>query len=78
MAIPSFRPLNFAAYHHKPPLLFWLIDASWTLFGATRWSATAVVLAISSLCLYLTGQVARLPVSRSSGYFRSRHLGGAR
>ncbi|HSH29228.1 MAG TPA: hypothetical protein VK971_04905, partial [Thiohalobacter sp.] len=29
--------LNGQAYHHKPPLLFWLIQAGWTLFGVSDW-----------------------------------------
>lgn len=38
-ALPT---LNFAPYSHKPPLLFWLINASWTLFGVSVWPARLV------------------------------------
>jgi len=31
--------LNFAPYHHKPPMLFWLINASWAVFGVSRTAA---------------------------------------
>lgn len=50
--------LNFLPYHHKPPLLFWLVDASWTLFGASRAAALLVIFAIASLSLHLTQRMA--------------------
>lgn len=28
---------NGEAYHHKPPLLFWLVHAGWALFGVNEW-----------------------------------------
>ena len=34
--------LNGAPYSHKPPLLFWLINLGWALFGAVEWWARAV------------------------------------
>lgn len=30
--------LNGEPYHHKPPLLFWLIQAGWALHGVNEWS----------------------------------------
>jgi 4-amino-4-deoxy-L-arabinose transferase-like glycosyltransferase len=29
--------LNGEVYPHKPPLLFWLIHAGWTVFGVNEW-----------------------------------------
>ncbi len=29
--------LNGAPYHHKPPLLFWLMTAGWSVFGLNEW-----------------------------------------
>ena len=29
--------LNGEPYHHKPPLLFWLMHAGWALFGVNEW-----------------------------------------
>jgi 4-amino-4-deoxy-L-arabinose transferase-like glycosyltransferase len=29
--------LNGAVYHHKPPLLFWLMHAGWAVFGVNEW-----------------------------------------
>lgn len=46
---------NFEPYHHKPPLLFWLINAFWSLFGVSRWAGTLPVVIASCLCIYLTG-----------------------
>lgn len=28
---------NGVPYHHKPPLLFWLMQAGWALFGVNEW-----------------------------------------
>lgn len=53
--VPTF---NFAAYHHKPPLLFWLIDLSWAVLGVSRVAALAVVFAIASAVMVLTRRLA--------------------
>lgn len=45
--------LNGATYAHKPPLLFWLINAGWLLTGVHAWTARAVTLACSLLSLLL-------------------------
>jgi 4-amino-4-deoxy-L-arabinose transferase-like glycosyltransferase len=50
--------LNFEPYFQKPPLLFWLIDLSWAAFGVSRVAAMAVIFAISSLVIFLTGRLA--------------------
>lgn len=55
-AVPT---LNGLPYHHKPPLLFWLIDTAWSLLGVSRWAAALVILAISCTSLFLTATVAR-------------------
>lgn len=34
--------LNFAPYSHKPPLLFWLINVAWSIFGVGVWPARLV------------------------------------
>ena len=31
--------LNFEPYFQKPPLLFWLIDLAWSVFGVSRIAA---------------------------------------
>ena len=45
--------LNGATYAHKPPLLFWLINAGWLLTGVHAWTARAMTLACSALSLLL-------------------------
>lgn len=45
--------VNFADYSDKPPLLFWLIDLFWAVFGASRPAALAAIFAISSSVLLL-------------------------
>lgn len=55
-----FAPLtiNFAPYHHKPPLLLWLINVSWSLFGVSRW-AGALPMALAGLSwIFLTRALA--------------------
>lgn len=52
--------MNFEPYHHKLPLLFWLINASWAVFGVTRWAATLPVVLSSLASVYLTIALGRL------------------
>lgn len=46
---------NGEPYHHKPPLLFWMINAVWAVTGPSRWAATIppVVMGFASVCLTL-------------------------
>jgi 4-amino-4-deoxy-L-arabinose transferase-like glycosyltransferase len=37
--VPSF---NGEVYHHKPPLLFWLIHLGWAIFGVNEWWARII------------------------------------
>ncbi|MCB1558280.1 MAG: glycosyltransferase family 39 protein [Alphaproteobacteria bacterium] len=34
--------LNHEAYHHKPPVLFWLINLMWAIFGVSQGAAMVV------------------------------------
>lgn len=34
--------LNGETYSHKPPLLFWLMQLSWALFGVNEWTARLI------------------------------------
>lgn len=34
--------LNFEPYHHKPPLMFWMINLMWSVFGVSRLAASLV------------------------------------
>jgi len=47
--------VNFEPYHHKPPLLFWLINLSWSVFGISRWAGLIPIVLFSMACVYLTG-----------------------
>jgi 4-amino-4-deoxy-L-arabinose transferase-like glycosyltransferase len=51
--------LNGEVYHHKPPLLFWLIMIGWTIFGVNEWWPRLVpgFFSLGSLwlCVYLAG-----------------------
>ena len=51
--------LNGASYSHKPPLLFWLIQLSWSLFGVNEWAARLVGPVCALLNLYLTRSLAK-------------------
>lgn len=51
--------LNGEAYHHKPPLLFWLIHAGWALFGVNEWWPRLVAPLLSLLNLVLVALLAR-------------------
>lgn len=58
--------LNGELYGHKPPLLFWLINAGWAVFGVSDWWPRALTAAFSFGALALAWQLARrlAPASR--------------
>ena len=51
--------LNGAAYADKPPLLFWLINIAWTIFGVNVWSVRLGVLAASFTSVLLFEHLVR-------------------
>ena len=51
--------LNFEPYSHKPPMLFWLINLFWSLFGISRWAGLIPVALISLSCVFLTIRLGR-------------------
>jgi len=51
--------LNGEAYHHKPPLLFWLINLGWGIFGINEWWPRIVPGLFSLANLGLTVYIAR-------------------
>ena len=57
-----FKPLtlNFELYDHKPPLLFWLINLSWAVFGVSRWAALVPVAFTSLAAVLCTGYLGKL------------------
>lgn len=59
--------LNGELYSQKPPLLFWLINAGWSIAGLNGWSARLVTLGCSLLSLGLLRTIAlRLGVDAAS------------
>lgn len=61
--------LNGLPYSQKPPLMFWLIDAGWAVFGVHSWWARLVAPTFGLGCLALTAVLARRlwPDSRGIG-----------
>lgn len=51
--------LNTQTYAHKPPLLFWLINAVWYVTGPDEYAARLVSPAFGIVCLVLTAIMAR-------------------
>ncbi|TCO83046.1 4-amino-4-deoxy-L-arabinose transferase-like glycosyltransferase [Plasticicumulans lactativorans] len=51
--------LNGAPYSHKPPLLFWLINALWAWLGVHDWVPRLVPALAAAASLLLTGTLAR-------------------
>ncbi|MBL6946635.1 MAG: glycosyltransferase family 39 protein [Rhodospirillales bacterium] len=50
--------LNGETYSHKPPLLFWLINAGWAVFGLNEWWPRAVAPLFGLGSLFLTTRLA--------------------
>lgn len=51
--------LNGEVYSHKPPLLFWLVNIAWTLFGVSDWVGRAVAPFFGLVSIWLTRKVAQ-------------------
>jgi len=51
--------LNGVAYSHKPPLLFWLINAGWGVFGVNEWWPRLVPSLFALGSIFLTVRLAR-------------------
>jgi 4-amino-4-deoxy-L-arabinose transferase-like glycosyltransferase len=51
--------LNGETYSHKPPLLFWLMQLSWALFGVNEWTARLISPLFALGSTLLSGIVAK-------------------
>ncbi len=51
--------LNFEPYSHKPPLLFWLINLGWAVFGVNEWWPRLVAPLFGLASLFLAARLAR-------------------
>ncbi len=60
--------LNGATYSHKPPLLFWLMNAGWNIFGITEWWPRLVAPAFGLGCLFLTARLGKRLWPESQAY----------
>lgn len=71
--------LNGEPYHHKPPLLFWLMQAGWAVFGVNDWWPRLVAPLFALAALALTGCLARRlwPDDRAAASFAPTILAGA-
>lgn len=49
--------MNGQPYHHKPPLLFWLIGLGWSVFGVSDWWPRAISALSSLACVLLIGRI---------------------
>jgi 4-amino-4-deoxy-L-arabinose transferase-like glycosyltransferase len=52
--------LNGQEYSHKPPLLFWLVNLGWLMFGVNAWWPRVIVAASAIASSLLVMHVARL------------------
>ncbi|MEO5702841.1 MAG: glycosyltransferase family 39 protein [Gammaproteobacteria bacterium] len=52
--------LNGEPYSHKPPLMFWLFQAGWWVFGVNDWWPRLVPSLFALANLFLTARLARL------------------
>ena len=52
--------INGIPYSHKPPLLFWLIQVGWSIFGVNEWSARMTAPIFGLLAVLLTIRLSRM------------------
>ena len=51
--------LNGETYSHKPPLLFWLMNVGWAVFGVNEWWPPLVAPLFGLACLFMTRTMAQ-------------------
>ena len=61
--------LNGAVYSHKPPLLFWLINAGWAVFGINEFWPRIIAPLFGFGCLAMTSLLGRRMYPNTSVYF---------
>jgi 4-amino-4-deoxy-L-arabinose transferase-like glycosyltransferase len=66
--------LNGEPYSHKPPLLFWLINLGWAVFGVNEWWPRLVAPLFGLANLFLTAGLARRLWPEETGYARAAPL----
>ncbi|HEX2116313.1 MAG TPA: glycosyltransferase family 39 protein, partial [Alphaproteobacteria bacterium] len=59
--------INGIPYHHKPPLLFWLMQAGWAAFGVSETAARLVAPLFALGSILLTAHLGRLLWPASPG-----------
>jgi 4-amino-4-deoxy-L-arabinose transferase-like glycosyltransferase len=52
--------LNGIAYSHKPPLLFWLMNLGWKIFGVNDWWPRLIPSFFALLSVFMTRKIASL------------------
>jgi 4-amino-4-deoxy-L-arabinose transferase-like glycosyltransferase len=52
--------LNGIAYSHKPPLLFWLMNLGWKIFGVNDWWPRLIPSIFALLSVFITRKIASL------------------
>lgn len=70
--------LNGEAYHHKPPVLFWLINLMWGIFGVSQQAAMVVPYLAAFSILLLTARLSTrlFPDSKNAPLVATALLGG--
>ena len=66
--------LNGEPYSHKPPLLFWLINLGWAVFGVSDWWPRLVAPLFGLASLFLTAGLARRLWPEVTDYARAAPL----
>lgn len=60
--------LNGSTYSHKPPLLFWIINFSWKIFGLNEWSPRVIAPIFGIGCIILTTVIANRLYPKTQTY----------
>jgi len=59
--------LNGVPYFDKPPLLFWLLNAVWSVLGPSLWASRALLAACGIGCVMLCSRLERALAPEASG-----------
>lgn len=59
--------LNGETYSHKPPMLFWLINLGWSVFGESESVARLIPAAFLAVVVWLTARLGAMTVGKAVG-----------
>jgi 4-amino-4-deoxy-L-arabinose transferase-like glycosyltransferase len=69
--------LDGVAYLDKPPMIYWIVAASFAIFGVHDWAARIPIALSAALLCWITAQIGAWAFSRRAGLYAGTALGSS-